>query len=143
MAGETDLVISGDGVPPYSARGLRQTLEPIAVVAPARTVNGGLVNLAPAQFRKYKSTLSCTDWDQPAFAGLWPGSIITVDCVEEVGYKTVGGAAPEGRTIIATRVSGDYTFARMRLSMMVMGPWTQDRSETGGSTAWQIELEEI
>ena len=68
---ETLLVISGDGVAPYSARGLTQTLEVIAEAAVvARSVNGALVNLSPPQFRKFKSTISCTDVASPALAVL-------------------------------------------------------------------------
>lgn len=143
MADTTDLVISGDGVPPYSATGIRQTLEPIASAAPVRTVNGGLLNLVPPQFRKFKTTLSCTSSQPPAFAGLWPGSVVDIDCIEEVGYLTASGSAPAGRTIIATRTLDDHTFVRMRLSVMVMGPWQQARSEAGGTTEWTIEAEEV
>jgi hypothetical protein len=145
----TELVISGEGVPPYSARGLQQTLGPIDSVVPARDVNGGLINLAPSQFRKFKSTLSCTDGDPPAFGGLWPGATITVDCVAEVPYLTptgtppVGGSPPPGRTVVGTRTEGAYTFVRLRLSMMVMGPWTLTRDEPAHTYQWQIDLEEV
>ena len=71
---ETLLVLSGNGVAPYSARGLTETLAPIAAtVVPMRTVNGDLINMAPPQMQKYALTLSCTDVNPPALSGVWPG----------------------------------------------------------------------
>jgi hypothetical protein len=73
MTDDTLLVLSGIGVPDYSARGLRHTLEPIEASASLRrTVNGALVDLSFAQFRKYKSTISCQDQEPPAVDGVWP-----------------------------------------------------------------------
>jgi hypothetical protein len=60
MSDDTLLVLTGIGIPDYSARGLTQTLEPIeAALSQRRTVNGGLKDLSFAQFRKYKSSISC------------------------------------------------------------------------------------
>lgn len=145
MPAETwsDLVISGDGVPPYSVRGLDITLAPIESAVPERTVNGGLVNLAPPEFRKYRLTLGCTDVDPPAFAGMWPGSVLSVIAPEWVGYKTATGSPPAGRTVANWYESGDYTFVTLDLLMMVMGPWEQTRNEAAGTTRWQIVLEEV
>ncbi len=144
MADEfTDLIISPDGPPSFSARGVEQTFEPIAVAAPVRTVNGNLVNLAPPQFQKFRSTLTCTDVDPPAFSELWVGSIVSVACIEEVGYLTITGNAPFGRTVVRTRIGGDFTFVRLDLLMMVMEPWRQTRNEAAGTTSWQLVLEEV
>ena len=53
MAGESMLTLSGVGVPPYSARGLTQSLEPIDGAAQLRrTVNGALADLSYEPFRK-------------------------------------------------------------------------------------------
>ena len=63
-------------MPPYSARGLTQTLEPIeASVQLRRTVNGALADLSYEPFRKYKSTISCQDQEPPAVDGrvAWAG----------------------------------------------------------------------
>lgn len=138
---ETLLVISGPGVPPYSARGLTQTLDPVAsVISP--TVNGGLLDLTPPQFRKYLSTISCTDVDPPAWDNFWPGMIVTVDCVAELGYPTVGGSPT--RTVVpgSSRVSGAYTWYRPRLDMMVLA-YTTSRDEYGDQVAWHLDLREV
>jgi hypothetical protein len=60
MADETLLVLSGIGVPPYSARGLSETLTPIDASANLRrTVNGVLVDLSLAEMRKYHLSILC------------------------------------------------------------------------------------
>ena len=61
------LILSGIGVPPYSARGASQTLEPIqASQQLRRTINGELIDISRAEFRKYRSTISCADQLPPA-----------------------------------------------------------------------------
>ena len=141
---ETLLVISGDGVAPYSARGLTQTLEVIAEAAVvARSVNGALVNLSPPQFRKFKSTISCTDVASPALAALWPGVVVDVDCVSEITYLTSLGSPVPDRIVASSRTEGDYTRDRLRLTMMVVAPWTQTTDEYGASVQWQLELAEV
>ena len=55
-----DLVIAGIGLPAASIRGVTQTLEPIGAAAQLmRTVNGALVDVSAAAFRKYASTIRC------------------------------------------------------------------------------------
>jgi hypothetical protein len=53
---------------PYSARGLTQTLELIqaAVGNQKRTINGDFVDWSVPQFRKFHSTISCTDQNAPS-----------------------------------------------------------------------------
>jgi hypothetical protein len=85
MSDYTLLTLSGIGIPEYSARGLTQTLEPIdAAHQTRRTVNGELDDLSYAQFRKYKSTISGNDQEPPAVDGVWPGRVVTVECVTEL-----------------------------------------------------------
>jgi hypothetical protein len=136
----TLLVISGQGVSPYSARGLTQTLEPIAAAASMRrTINGELKDLSRVQFRKYASTISCNDQAAPAVEGVFPGMLLTVDCVAELSYKTVGGSA--SRTVVASRTDGDYTFYRPRLSMRVV-TFNMSQDEYGATVQWSLQLEE-
>jgi len=142
MAGETLLVISGIGVPPFSARGLTQTLEPIAAAANVRrTVNGALVNLAPTQFQKYRSRISCTDMASPAVDGVFPGLTVTVDCVAELAYLTSGGS-PQ-RTIVSgsSYIDGSFTFYRPRLTKKIVG-FSISTDEYGAAVAWTMDLEE-
>jgi len=140
---DTLLVISGPGITDWSARGLTQTLDPIDASGNlARTVNGALLDLSATQMRKYKSTISCTDQEMPAFDGVWPGMVLTVDCVPELGYLTAGGSP--GRTVVSgsSRVSGVWTYYRAQLTMRVV-TYTVSRDEWGAATSWQLDLEEI
>jgi hypothetical protein len=70
------------GVPPYSARGVKQTLAHIDQAANLkRTVNGDLKDVSFTSFRKYKTTISASDQRPPNFDGRWPGLTVVVDCV--------------------------------------------------------------
>lgn len=110
-------------IPLYSARGLSQTLEPIdAAVQVDYDVNGEAMDLSWEQFRKYKSEVSCTDVEQPAFDGVWPGEELVIDCVKEMAYRTGALGAPF-RTIVpdSSRIEGSFTFYRPRLTMVFLG----------------------
>ncbi len=79
----TLLTIAAIGIPPYSARGLKQTLGHIGQASQnKRTVNGSLKDIAFDGFKKYKSTITGSDQMSPAFAGVWPGMQVTVDCIQ-------------------------------------------------------------
>lgn len=143
MADETLLVLSGQGVPPTSARGITQTLEPVVESAQLeRAADGTLIDFSPTQFRKYHSVITCTDFNPPAFGSLWPGMLLTVDCVEELGYKTVGGTQDRPAVTGSVRVKDDWTYYRPQLQMRVLTPWRQVRNEWQGTTEWQLELAE-
>ena len=146
MADETNLVLSGNGLPPYSARGLQQTLEPIEAAAVfRRTVNGTLINLAPSQMQKYRSVITGSDQDPPALDGLWPGDSLTVDCIAELALPT-SSPASYGRTQVpGSTVRTDdrgYSFYRPRLTMAVIR-FTTTENEYGARVEWQLELEEV
>jgi hypothetical protein len=143
MANETLLVISIVGVAPFSARGLTQTLEPIAAaLKQRRTVNGALVNLAPKQFQKYKSKITCHDMMAPAIDGVFPGLVVTVDCVAELSYLTATGTPQRPVVAGSSYVMGDFTWYRPSLTMM-MGPLTESVDEYGAAVAWSVDLEEV
>lgn len=143
MAGETLLVLSGMGVPPYSARGLTQTLEPIDAAADVRrTINGAAVDLSESQFRKYRSTISCTDQQAPALEGIWPGQQLTVDCVFELSYETVTASPSRTEVPGSSYEESGFTFYRPRLTMMVTA-LSETKDEYGATTAWSLELEEV
>lgn len=133
-------------VPPYSARGIRQTLEPIDGGQLRRTVNGTLIDLSESIFRKYRSSITCTDQQHPALSGVWIGETLTVDCVVELAYLTAGGSPERSLASTtddtATRTEGLYTFYRPRLTMMVTG-WSVQRDEWGASVGWTLDLEEV
>lgn len=140
----TLLSISGAGLPPFSVRGLTQTLEPIAASAVARrTVNGTLVDLSAPELRKYRSTISCSDQQPPAFDALWPGMILTIESALSLGYET-NTVGPD-RTAVAgsEREESGFGFYRLELDMMVVSPWTLSFDEYGAANAWQLDLEEV
>jgi hypothetical protein len=142
MLVESLLVLSGIGVPPYSARGLTQTLQPIeAAGSQRRTVNGTLVDLSQAQFRKYRSTIRCGDHEAPALDGIWPGQVVTVNCVAELCCPSVDTPA---KSVVSgsQRTEGSFIFYRPQLVMQVVG-FTMEKDEYGAATSWTLELEEI
>lgn len=140
----TVLRLTGVGIPEYSARGLTQTLEPIdAAVQVRRTVNGGLVDLSDAAFRKYRTTITGADQMAPGFNGLWPGQIVTVDCIAELAYYTGTSGATADRSVVSgsSYTEGDWTYYRPQLSMVVTG-FTMERDEWGAQVSWTLKLDE-
>ena len=137
------LTLSGIGVPPYSARGASQTLEPIqASQQLRRTINGELIDISRAEFRKYRSTISCVDQQPPAVDGVWPGRVLTMGCISELSYLTVGGTPARPVVAGSSRTEGDYTFYRPSLTMRVVA-FSQDTDEYGAAVSWSLQLEEV
>jgi hypothetical protein len=142
MSDDTLLVITGMGVTPFSARGLTQTLEPISAAAsPRRTINGVARDVSMSQFHKYRSAITCRDQSVPAVDGVWPGTVVTVDCVAELSYLTSGGVAQRPVVPGSSRVVGDFTFYRPRLTMIVEA-FDESVAEWDAEVAWRLVLEE-
>lgn len=143
MSNSTLLEISEFGVPLYSSRGIRQTLEPIdAASYTRRSINGVLIDLSSEQFRKYRSTISCSDQNAPAIDALWPGQDVTVSCVAELCYKTAGGSASRTDVCGSSRVEAEFTYYRPILEMRIITV-NQTHDEWGAVVSWEIGLEEI
>jgi hypothetical protein len=141
---ETTLLrIAGVGISPYSARGLTQTLELIqaAVGNQKRTINGDFVDWSVPQFRKFHSTISCTDQNAPAFDGIWPGMELVVDCIVSLSYKAVGGSPIRVIVPGSERIDGDFVIYRPRLTMLVLN-FNSTEDEWDAQVGWQLELEE-
>jgi hypothetical protein len=142
---DTLLVITGTTgalIAAYSARGLSQTLDPIdAASVTARTVNGALIDLSPTQFRKFKSQVSCTDVEGPALDGIWPGMVVSVDCVAELGYPTSSGTPAREIVPGSERVNATWTYYRPRLTMLVTNT-SVSLDEYGRAVQWTLDLEE-
>lgn len=142
----TLLTISGQGMAPYSARGLTQVLEHIdQATNQKRTVNGALKNIAFDGFKKYKSTISCNDLEAPALDGVWPGQLITIGCSAELAYLTADTSVTHpGREIVAdsSRVEGDYTYYRPVLNCMVVS-FTGSHVEWDGTVSYSLQVEEV
>lgn len=143
MTDDTLLVITGAAIAPYSARGLTQTLEPIEAAANLRrTINGTLRDISASQMRKYKSTVTGKDNNAPAFGGVWPGKVVTVDCVAELCFLTAGGAPERPAVPGSVRTDGDFTFYRPRLVMRVVA-FSSSLEEWRADCSWSLQLEEV
>lgn len=138
----TVLSLVGMGVPPYSARGLTQSLTPIGEAAHlARTINGELLDLSYEPFQKYRSTITGADQRPPAVDGVWPGKLVIVDCISEL---TVLGGPPFGREPVdytSIRSENGFSTYRPRLVMMVTN-WTMEGDEWAAGVTWTLDLEE-
>jgi len=141
MADETLLTISGMGVVPYSARGLTQSLTPIAsAMQMRRTINGNLVDVSLPQFRKYSSTISGRDQKSPAIGGVWPGKTVTVECISELAVS--GGSADRTAVTGSTYTEDGITYYRPVLTMLVVG-YSVETDEYGAQVGWTLALEEV
>jgi hypothetical protein len=139
---DTELVLTGIGIPDFSARGLVETLRPISGPEPRRTVNGVLIDVSDTVFRKYRLSLTGTDQEPPAFDENWIGSTVTVDALTKLAYLTSAG--PAGRTVVpgSSVANGLFTNYRPRLVMLVMD-WRSGREEYPANLPWTLELEEV
>ncbi|MFO1147811.1 MAG: hypothetical protein U1E62_05475 [Alsobacter sp.] len=139
----TEVSWDGPGVQPYSARGLSHTYEMIpAAGVVRRTINGTLRDRSVEQFRLFKTTIAGTDVMAPAFEGIYPGVILTVECGFWLSYPT-GGGSPS-RPVVDSYTYEAFTFYRPRLSMMVMpGSPSNTFDVNGARNGWKLELEEV
>lgn len=144
MPDNTLLAFAEFDIPPYSARGITQTIQPIAASQQLRrTVNGALVDFSDPIFRKFQSTITCRDMDHPVLDDVWPGMELTVDCIAEFKYRDATGETP-ARTAVAgsERTEGGYVYYRPQLTMMVAS-YRVDVDEWGAETGWTMDLVEV
>src|SRR5262245_1130304 len=133
----TLLQMVGIGVPPYSARGLSQSLQPIDQAAHiVRAIDGTLLDLSYAPFQKYKSIISCEDVDPPAVDGKWPGQLVTVHCIAELCYPE-GGSPARPVAYGSTRTEAGFTFYNPVLDMMVLA-FNFEHDEYGRRIGWSL-----
>jgi hypothetical protein len=143
MPADTVLVLAGVGIAPYSARGLTQSWGLIDAARNfRRTVNGDPINLAPPQFKKFRCSITCTDVNPPAFAGVALGLELAVDWVVEFSYATATGAPAHEVVEGSSREEGDFTFYRPRMQMIVRD-YSGSVAEWDATTPWQLDLEEV
>jgi hypothetical protein len=145
----TLLSLAGYNQPPYSTRGLQQTITPIGQATQlVRTVNGALTDLSAAQFRKFSITINGSNQVQPpALDGVWPGAGMLMEAIVEMGIEGVGTDADTDdfdRPPVAgsIRTEGDFTFYRADLDCMVVS-FTITRDEWGELINWSLVLEEV
>ena len=139
----TLLLLNEIGVTLYSARGLTQTLSPIAAsIKLERDVNGILIDLSVPAMRKYASKITCTDNEVPALSGVWPGMVVTVSCVCELSFLTANPAMQQRPAVAGSiRTDGLFTFYRPILVMKVT-EFRQDIEEYAGHITSELSLEE-
>lgn len=131
------------GVASYSVRGVTQSLEPDpSSQQMRRTVNGTMRDLSSAQFRKYVSTISCRDLQPPAFGSLWPGQIITVDCIVELCEEQTTAGLERTAVSGSSRNADGFHYYRPRLTMMVES-FTIDTDEWNAYVGWTLRLIEV
>lgn len=139
----TLLRISGTEVPPFSARGLTQTVQPIAAASKLeRAVNGELVDLSIPSMRLYRSRISCNDLNSPTIDGLWPGVTVDIECIVEFCFPT-GSPGQQDRTAVSgsVRTEGAFTFYRPVLTMVCVD-WNISTDEYGAIVSWSYDFEE-
>jgi hypothetical protein len=141
---DTLLTITGFGTLLYQARGLTQTLEVIkAANSQERVISGALTDISGDQFRKYISTITCTDSTAPPLDNLFPGMEVEVGCACPLCYKTGNPGSP-GRPEVSgsSYGEGEYTFYRPVLTMLVRDV-KLSFDEWQADIRWQIFLEEV
>jgi hypothetical protein len=108
-----------------------------------RDVNGVLRTVGGATpFQKYRSSISCKDMRPVAVNGVWPGKLVTVQCIATLGYLTAMELPARSVVPGSSFVEGDWTFYRPELSMMVLS-WSLEEAEYEGAISWSMELEEV
>ncbi len=139
---DTELVLTGIGIPDFSARGLVESLRAIKGPAPRRTVNAKLVDVTDPRFQKYLLTITGNDQEPPAFDDTWVGQTVTVDALSKLSYLTAGGSP--GRTVVpgSSVVNGLFTVYRPRLVMLIMD-LSNGRDEWQAQIPWSIDFEEV
>lgn len=141
---DTLLVISSFGNMLYQARGLTQTLTVIgAATQLERTINGTLIDISAAQFRKYISKIDVpSEVNAPPLDGIFPGMEVTVQCVVSFAYVTGRLGSPNRPVVSGSSWSeGAYSFYRPELTMLVRTVETHF-DEWKNVVGWTLELEE-
>lgn len=141
------LILEGPGgllLPRFSARFMTQSWAPIPQSADLRyDVNGELVNLSAAQFRKYKTEISCSGKiGAQAFSNLFPGDPVTVHCIFEWGFLDSAGEPIRPVVEGSLRVTDEgFTFYRPILDCLVAsGSPSGDFAEWEADKSWKLEL---
>jgi hypothetical protein len=130
---------------PYSARGLTQTYEVLRAEGEnawlRRDVNAVLQSLVDTRFRKYRTTVTCTDGETPCLDDAWIGQEVSIDCAFEFSYPTSGTPA---RPVVSgsSRTQGDFTYYRPTLTCLCKDIRVAGFQEYRASYSWQIDFEE-
>jgi len=133
-----------DVMPFYSARGLRQTLDPIdASNVQRRTINFQRVNLALPRSKKYASLISARDIRPPMREDIWPGRIVTVGCAYLLFYATAGGSPARTPVTGSQFTEGNFTFYQPLITFMIGKRGGSGLEEWEAGVDWSIPMEEV
>jgi hypothetical protein len=142
---DTFLLIDVMGQFYAQARDLEQKLTPIKQSSQLRrSWNGDLLDLSNPLFRKYATTVTCTDINSWPLDNLWPGMPITVYCAIRLGYLAGNPGSP-ARTVMdgSMYTQGHFVFYRPVLSMLVSEPSNQTYQEWKASNSTGFYAEEV
>lgn len=168
---QTELTLSVGGLPPLSARGCIQDLQPIPQGKCVRTLTGDLIFIGNPR-HKYKTTVRCSDENVLATGGLNVGQDVTVGCIQRLCQKvpahqeavkvtlerepvpgSVSVLAEDKKERLSFQVEGTsvrlapyetdaFIFYAPLLHMRVLS-FTLTTDEWKMKTSWTLEMEEI
>lgn len=173
LSDDTQLVLTGMGMPRWAARGLRISI--IADLEPElwRDVNGTLRSTSsPAN--KYAVTISGSDQQPPAFAGLWAGQTVTMELPAPHAHllaagqnvatferpfvagtataqlattgaaHTVSAQDVEAKTVTVAAHASVDVFVFVRLSLsMMLSNWSDGIEEWQAGRPWSLSFREV
>lgn len=139
---ETLLVISAAGLPPASARGVKQTYTETDSQQ-RRDINGTLHNLTPEAFRKFTTEISCDDLESPCMNDVYKGLEVVVDWVVEFSFVT-GSGATYRRDPVPDSIyeKNGVTLYRPQMTMLVTD-YSIEFDELEQATGWRMNLAEV
>jgi len=169
LTGETDLVISGADLAPFSARGVSQSYSPDNAAAKIRrTVNRKAVALRFGTEDKLRTSVSCDDMAAFAADRIYIGKAVDVDFAIDMDAHVPAGETSvtlsrtpvpgsvhardeDGIPVAVTVVGKVVTFAaqpsavfvgyRPRMPMLIES-WKIDGRPWEAATGWNMELVE-
>jgi hypothetical protein len=121
----TLLTIDGISFEEWAARSIEMSLEPIGQAADMRRdCLGELVDVALPLFRKYKVSISCTDFAAPELTDVWPGKFVTIECVRGLG------------------VTNDTAGEQLVIDCLVTS-WSTSVEDRLADVSWQLDAEQV
>jgi hypothetical protein len=131
------------GIPPHSTDEIEVEFGPIPQATyQRRDLNGRKHNLAASSLKLYRLGLSGRSVAPPAFAGLWPGDILTVHVPRELCRETTSDGFDRAAVPGSEYSEDGFSFYRPLLTMMVE-EWSESLVERTVEEGWELVLEEL
>ena len=140
---DTLLTISGWGQLIFQARDLTQKIEPIKAASQVdRDVNAVAIDLSNPAFRKYQTTITCTDRRPPPFDNFWPGMVVEVSCVTPLCYPVGNPGSPTREEVHASSITlNGFVFYLPILTMLVQ-ELSWQKEDWRANSPWSLTLVE-